>query len=113
MNPFQTFLERLDQGPVIGDGGFVFALEKRGVVKAGPWTPEAVIEHPEAVRQLHTEFVRAGSDVCQAYTYYGSEDKLSNRGNHAGQYGLSNRGNHAGQYGVSYLIGETTLANTG
>ena len=31
-----------------GDGGYVFALEKRGYVKAGPWTPEAVIEHPEA-----------------------------------------------------------------
>lgn len=40
-------LERLDNGPVLGDGGFVFALEKRGYVEAGPWTPEAVIEHPE------------------------------------------------------------------
>jgi hypothetical protein len=26
----------------------VFALEKRGYVKAGPWTPEATVEHPEA-----------------------------------------------------------------
>lgn len=33
---------------MIGDGGFVFALEKRGYVKAGPWTPEAASEHPEA-----------------------------------------------------------------
>lgn len=33
---------------MIGDGGFVFALEKRGYVKAGPWTPEATKEHPEA-----------------------------------------------------------------
>jgi hypothetical protein len=41
-------LERLREGPVIGDGGFVFALEKRGYVKAGPWTPEATVEHPEA-----------------------------------------------------------------
>ena len=32
---------------MIGDGGFVFALEKRGYVEAGPWTPEAVIENPE------------------------------------------------------------------
>ena len=45
---FQTLLERLAEGPVIGDGGFVFALEKRGYVKAGPWTPEAAIEHPDA-----------------------------------------------------------------
>ena len=41
-------LERLSLGPVVGDGGFLFALEKRGYVKAGPWTPEAVVESPEA-----------------------------------------------------------------
>lgn len=77
-------LERLACGPVIGDGGFVFALEKRGYVKAGPWTPEAALENPEAVRQLHREFLRAGSDVMQAFTFYASEDKLVNRGNKAG-----------------------------
>ena len=41
-------LERLAEGPVIGDGGFVFAMEKRGYVKAGPWTPEVVMSEPEA-----------------------------------------------------------------
>ena len=45
---FQGLLERLAEGPIIGDGGFVFALEKRGYVKAGPWTPEAAVENPEA-----------------------------------------------------------------
>lgn len=45
-------MERLNAGEVvIGDGGFVFALEKRGYVKAGPWTPEATKEHPEAGRE--------------------------------------------------------------
>lgn len=45
----QGILERLNAGEVvIGDGGFVFALEKRGYVKAGPWTPEATVTHPEA-----------------------------------------------------------------
>jgi len=48
----QGILERLDAGEiVIGDGGFVFALEKRGYVKAGPWTPEAAAEHPEAGKE--------------------------------------------------------------
>lgn len=42
---------------VIGDGGFVFALEKRGYVKAGPWTPEAAAEHPEA-GECHFLFVK-------------------------------------------------------
>jgi len=77
-------LERLAEGPVIGDGGFVFAMEKRGYVKAGPWTPEVVMEHPEAVEGLHREFLRAGADVMQAFTFYASDDKLDNRGNTAG-----------------------------
>ncbi|XP_064474708.1 betaine--homocysteine S-methyltransferase 1-like isoform X2 [Ornithodoros turicata] len=82
----RNLLARLGSGGVvIGDGGFVFSLEKRGYVKAGPWTPEAVIEHPEAVRQLHREFLRAGSDVMQAFTFYASDDKLINRGNEAGR----------------------------
>ena len=25
-----------------------YALERRGYVKAGPWTPECTVEHPEA-----------------------------------------------------------------
>lgn len=84
-------LERLNAGEVVvGDGGFVFALEKRGYVKAGPWTPEAVIEHPEAVRQLHREFLRAGATVMQTFTFYASEDKLDNRGNDAAsKHGVS------------------------
>ena len=44
----QGLLERLAEGPVIGDGGFVFEMEKRGYVKAGPWTPEVLMENPEA-----------------------------------------------------------------
>ena len=47
-------LERLNNGEiVIGDGGFVLALEKRGYVKMGPSTPEAVIENPEAGKKLY------------------------------------------------------------
>jgi len=84
MSSKRGILERLAAGPVIGDGGFIFELEKRGYVKAGPWTPEATVEYPEAVKQLHREFLRAGADVMQAFTYYASEDKLVNRGNQVG-----------------------------
>ena len=42
-------MERLNNDEVVvGDGGFVFALEKRGYVKAGPWTSEASAEYPDA-----------------------------------------------------------------
>ncbi|KAK7933568.1 hypothetical protein WMY93_004464 [Mugilogobius chulae] len=59
----------------------VLQLERRGYVKAGHWTPEASVQHPEAVRQLHREFLRAGADVLQTFTFYCSEDKLELSGN--------------------------------
>src|SRR5947207_11235698 len=73
-------LERIAQGPVLGDGGYLLELEKRGYVQAGPYTPEVAIEHPEALLQLHREFKRAGSDVLQTCTFYASEDKLKEAG---------------------------------
>lgn len=36
----------------MGDGGFLFCMEKRGYVKAGQWTPEVTVEHPEAGKEL-------------------------------------------------------------
>ena len=73
-------LERLSEDVVLGDGGALFELERRGYLSAGPFTPEAVIEQPEAVRQMQTDFARAGSEVLQAVTYYGHEEKLKVRG---------------------------------
>merc|ERR1719427_648410 len=64
-------LERLDAGEVIlGDGSYVNTLEKRGYVKAGNYTPESSIEHPQAVEQLAQEFARAGADITQTFTFY-------------------------------------------
>jgi betaine-homocysteine S-methyltransferase len=69
-------LERLSEGPVLGDGGYLLELEKRGYVRAGPFTPEVSLTNPDALAQLHREFLRAGAEVLQALTFYASEDKL-------------------------------------
>ena len=61
-------MERLAAGPVLGDGGYLLELEKRGYVQAGPFTPEVVIEHPEALEQLHREFLLAGAWAVQVGT---------------------------------------------
>jgi methionine synthase I (cobalamin-dependent) len=73
-------LERLKSGIVLGDGGYLLELEKRGYVQAGPFTPEVSITNPEALAQLHREFLRAGAEVLQALTFYASEDKLATVG---------------------------------
>lgn len=73
-------LERLKEGPVLGDGGYLLELEKRGWVRAGPFTPEVALIYPQALRELHVEFREAGADVLQALTFYASRDKLATVG---------------------------------
>ncbi len=68
--------ERLEQGPVICAEGYLFELERRGYLQAGPFVPEAVLDHPEVVAQLSRDFVHAGSDVVPAFTYYAHREKM-------------------------------------
>src|SRR5918912_4128243 len=69
-------LDRLARGPVICAEGYLFACERRGYLQAGAFVPEVVLEHPEIVVQLHRDFVHAGSDVVEAFTYYAHREKL-------------------------------------
>jgi betaine-homocysteine S-methyltransferase len=69
-------LERLEQGTVICAEGYLFECERRGYLQAGAFVPEVVLDHPEVVSQLHRDFVHAGSDVVEAFTYYGHREKL-------------------------------------
>src|SRR5580692_10702047 len=69
-------LKRLAKGPVICAEGYVFELERRGYLQAGAFVPVVLAEHPEVVEELHLDFVRAGSDVVQALTYYVHREKL-------------------------------------
>jgi betaine-homocysteine S-methyltransferase len=69
-------LERLERGPVVCAEGYLFELERRGYVQAGAFVPEVVLDHPEVVAQLHRDFVRAGSDVVEAFTYYAHREKM-------------------------------------
>ena len=68
--------QRLDDGAVICAEGYLFELERRGYLQAGAFVPEVVLEHPEVVAQLHREFLRAGTDVVEAFTYYAHREKL-------------------------------------
>jgi betaine-homocysteine S-methyltransferase len=72
--------QRLAAGVVLGAEGYVFELERRGYIKAGPYVPEVVLDFPDAVRELHREFLRAGSEVMVALTYYAHREKLRHIG---------------------------------
>ena len=72
----QGLLERLAAGPVICAEGYLFELERRGYLQAGAYVPEVVLDFPEQVENLHRDFLRAGSDVIEAFTYYAHREKL-------------------------------------
>ena len=86
-------LDLLKGGVVLGDGGYLLELERRGYVDSGAdrekvgtgrgsgqYTPEVAIENPDALRELHGEFLRAGSQVLQALTFFATREKLSRAG---------------------------------
>lgn len=85
--------ELIKTGVVIGDGGYLIELERRGYVDSGSgrekvgtgrgsgqFTPEIAIENPDALRELHREFLHAGSQVLQALTFFGTREKLNRAG---------------------------------
>ncbi len=72
----RSLSQRLSEGIVLGAEGYVFELERRGYIKAGPYVPEVVLDAPDAVLQLHREFLRAGAEVMVALTYYANREKL-------------------------------------
>jgi len=69
-------LDQLAAGPVICAEGYLFELERRGYLQAGAYVPEVVLDFPEQVENLHRDFLRAGSDVIEAFTYYAHREKL-------------------------------------
>src|SRR5215469_2440435 len=75
-----SIVDRLRAGTVLGAEGYVFELERRGYIKAGPFVPEVVLDYPDAVRELHREFLRAGAEVMVALTYYAHRGKLRDVG---------------------------------
>ena len=49
----KDLITRLNEGPIMCAEGYLFAMERRGYLSAGPFVPEVVLEHPEVVTQLH------------------------------------------------------------
>lgn len=76
MTKKRGLMERLEDGPVICAEGFLFELERRGYLSAGEFVPEVALEEPEALKTLHRDFQRAGSDIVEAFTYNGHREKM-------------------------------------
>ncbi|KAL6080588.1 Homocysteine S-methyltransferase family protein [Balamuthia mandrillaris] len=69
-------LERLAEGPVVIGEGYIFELERRGYIQAGPFVPRVLVDRPSAVSELSHEFLNCGSEVIEALTYYAHREKM-------------------------------------
>src|SRR5947199_9096030 len=108
----------LKEGIVLGDGGYLIQLGRRGYVDSGSgrervgtgtgsgqFTPEVAIENPDALCELHREFLRAGSQVLQALTFFGTREKLNRAG-----YGAQTEAiNHAAVKLAKEVAGDRAL----
>src|ERR1043166_4783640 len=85
--------ELLKDGVVLGDGGYLIELERRGYVDSGSrrekvgtgkgsgqFTPEVAIENPDGLRELHRDFLKGGWKLLQALTFFAKRDKLTRAG---------------------------------
>jgi len=79
LNPFLPTEAHL--GPLILDGGLATALEARGFDLDDPlWSARVLLEAPEAVRDVHLEFLQAGADVIATVSYQASLPGFRRRG---------------------------------
>jgi homocysteine S-methyltransferase len=74
--------DRLAQGEVILlDGATGTELEKRGVPMDGvAWSAAALKTHPETVRQVHADYIRAGADIIITNTFAAARHVLAPAG---------------------------------
>jgi homocysteine S-methyltransferase len=79
VNPFTPFLNH--QGVVLLDGGLATALETRGKDLNDPlWSARVLLEDPDAVSQVHMDYLVAGADCIATATYQATFEGFRDRG---------------------------------
>ncbi len=78
-NPITSFLEC--QSVMILDGGMATTLEARGYdLDDELWSAKILLEAPDAIRQVHVDFLTAGADCITTSTYQASVPGFGKRG---------------------------------
>jgi homocysteine S-methyltransferase len=67
----QLWLEKLRRDEIVLiDGGTGSELKRRGVaMHAAAWSAPAALMHPEILRELHADYIRAGADIITTNTF--------------------------------------------
>lgn len=84
---YKNIQKKLDNGQtIILDGGTGTDIQRRGAPMSGEtWCAEVNLTHPDIVRAVHEDYIRAGADIITANTFassalsfnhYGRDDDL-------------------------------------
>ena len=75
----ENFIDRLGRGKLVLDGATGSNLQRRGM-PAGVCPEEWILENRDILKELQTEYIKAGSDVLYAPTFSGNRIKLAEYG---------------------------------
>jgi homocysteine S-methyltransferase len=78
-DPIDNFLSR--RRLMILDGALATELECRGAdLKDALWSAKCLIERPDAIREVHLDYFRAGADLATTATYQATFEGFARRG---------------------------------
>ena len=78
-SPFKRFQDQ--QGATVLDGGLATSLEALGYdLDHDLWSAKILLEAPDAIRRVHTDFLLAGADCITSGTYQASIPGLAAQG---------------------------------
>ncbi len=82
MPTYDELQTRFDAGDIlIMDGGMGSEIQRRGVqLSRSTWSARAVSTHPELVRQISIDFIKAGAEIIIANTYSTGKTTLARAG---------------------------------
>ena len=68
---YDVIRQKLAKGePIILDGGTGTDIQRRGVpMSNSTWCAEANVTHPDVVREVHADYIKAGADIIIANTF--------------------------------------------
>ncbi|HKQ71620.1 MAG TPA: homocysteine S-methyltransferase family protein, partial [Polyangiaceae bacterium] len=75
----QPFIEALNTGSLVGDGGMGTQLYERGILFSVNYE-ELNLSRPEVVKKVHEDYLRAGADVIETNTFGANAIRLARHG---------------------------------
>ena len=71
MNSYQKIMVRIEAGEkIIIDGATGTELERHGVPQLeNAWNGGGTLSHPEILKQIHKEYIRAGAEIIISNTF--------------------------------------------